>query len=124
MVVPPTCPGLCVEILVNAQPLKEYDDIEDSPELPNTITKFIEAPSDAEFAVRVTIDKNNFLFPAGDIEINTKLDGESVRRSTYSVRSICSPADTIIDSRPVRLQSGTDAFQKFQFTALQISKIL
>jgi hypothetical protein len=124
MVIPPTCPGLCVEILVNAQPLQEYDNIDDNHEPPNTVTKYIEAQSAAEFAVRVTIDKNNFLFPAGDIEINTKLDGESVRLLMCSVRSICSPADMIIDRRPLRLQSGTDGFQKFQFTALQIGNIL
>jgi hypothetical protein len=124
MVVPPTCPGLCIEILVNAQPLKEYDNIEDCPEPPNTVTKYIEAQSAAEFAVRVTIDKNHFLFPVGDIEIDTKLDGESARRQMCNVRSIFSPADKIIDRRRVRLQSGTEAFQKFHFTALEIGKIL
>ena len=38
---------------MSGQPLPEYDDIDEGPILPNTVTNYIEAQSDAEFAVRV-----------------------------------------------------------------------
>jgi hypothetical protein len=57
MATPPSCPGLHVEILVNGQLLQEYDDSDESSVPPNTITKYIEARSDVNFAVRVSFDK-------------------------------------------------------------------
>lgn len=66
MVTPPSCPGVIVEILVSGQPLPEYDDIDEGPILPNTVTKYIEAQSDAEFAVRVRFT-DDLCYPAGDV---------------------------------------------------------
>jgi hypothetical protein len=45
--------GLKAEVLVNGEPLTEYDD--DSAEL-NTITKYIEAKSDKEFVLNYAFD--------------------------------------------------------------------
>ncbi|KAF2491026.1 hypothetical protein BU16DRAFT_141592 [Lophium mytilinum] len=51
-------PGLKVEIVVNGQTLKEYDDDDEDPEeKPRTVTKYIEATSGASFEVRFTFTR-------------------------------------------------------------------
>lgn len=53
-------PGLKVEILVNGEPLREYDedrDEDDEPSEPNTITKYVEVVSGAEFQIKYTFKR-------------------------------------------------------------------
>ncbi|KAF2809635.1 uncharacterized protein BDZ99DRAFT_463419 [Mytilinidion resinicola] len=45
--------GLKVEIVVNGQPLQEYDDEDGEEEKPKSVIKYIEATSNATFEVRV-----------------------------------------------------------------------
>jgi hypothetical protein len=47
-------PGIQVEVLVEGEPLKEYDD-EDEEVTADKVTKFIEAKSGSEFKIRWTI---------------------------------------------------------------------
>jgi hypothetical protein len=57
MAVLPSCPGLKVEVIVNGEPITEYDDNEaDQPnELgANATSTYIEAASGAKYAIRVT----------------------------------------------------------------------
>lgn len=42
-------PGLKVEVIVDDEPLKEYDDEQPAP--PKTVSKYVEAKSDARFRI-------------------------------------------------------------------------
>jgi hypothetical protein len=50
MVISNEYPGLTAEVIVDGCPLQEYDNDEDDK--PSTITKYIEASSDKDFALR------------------------------------------------------------------------
>jgi hypothetical protein len=52
MAVLPICPDLNIEILVNGVPLQEYENDSEEPGPSNTVTKYIEAQSGAEFSIR------------------------------------------------------------------------
>ena len=53
MAIHPDYPGLKAEVVVDGEPLKEYDD--DGVPQPKTLTKYVEVCSDAHFGVRYTI---------------------------------------------------------------------
>lgn len=74
------CPNLTVEIVVNRVALQEYDDNEDEQGPADTITKFIEADSDTNFAIRTKI---NGSLPARKFLKRVFLDGVQVRSSIY-----------------------------------------
>ena len=77
MAVLPFCPGLTVEIFVNGEPLPEYDGISDTSAAPNSITKYVEAKTDARFAHKFTFT-DAFLFPSGDIRTSIYFDGDLI----------------------------------------------
>jgi hypothetical protein len=68
-------PHIRAEIISNGAPLPEFvnDDEEDAPD---TVTKYIEAESGAEFAVHVTLTAP---YPETSILYEIKLDGKHVR---------------------------------------------
>jgi hypothetical protein len=55
MAIFPDVPGLQAEIVVDGEPLREYEDDGDDTE-PGTVTKYIEALSDKEFVLKYTVD--------------------------------------------------------------------
>ncbi|KAI4629253.1 uncharacterized protein J4E87_003515 [Alternaria ethzedia] len=77
MAVLPFLPGLAVEIIVNDAPLPEYNDDSDTPASPTTITRYVEATSGANFAIKVSVTKG-YPFPKGDMEAKISLDGRAV----------------------------------------------
>jgi hypothetical protein len=56
MAVLPAHPGLSVQVVVDDQPLPEYDD-EDATQDDGSITKYIEACSGSEFKINLIYDK-------------------------------------------------------------------
>ncbi|OBT63950.1 hypothetical protein VE03_05969 [Pseudogymnoascus sp. 23342-1-I1] len=85
MAVIDTLPGVTISISINGQPVEEYVDVDvgeevDGPQAPKTVVKYIEAMSDAEFAIQTSI------FPAfrahrqtiNDIAFQVNVDGEWV----------------------------------------------
>lgn len=56
MAVLSTCPGLKVEIIVNGEPLQEFDGSE-GDQAADTKTTYIEATTGAEFAVKYDIGR-------------------------------------------------------------------
>ena len=123
MVTPPFCPGLNVEIMVDGQPLKEYNDIDEKPSPPNTVTKYIEAQTDANFAVWVRIDET-FHFPVGDIGIEASVDGRVLERSRLRAMYMFCPLGTAIFGPTVELSPGTNVLHKLRFSVLQFGKFL
>jgi hypothetical protein len=118
VVTPPTCPRLNVEILVDDQPLKEYNDIDEKL---NTVTKNIEAKTDANFALSVKINRD-FLFPAGDIEIETSVNGDMQSSAHLAAEKMFCPLGTVVHGRKVELSHGMNTLQRFRFSALQIGR--
>jgi hypothetical protein len=121
MVVPPSCPGLNVEILVDDQPLEEYDDVDESAAPPNTITKYIEAQSNAYFAVRVKFD-HEFLFPASDINYKIFIDQECSSSSLIPADDLFTPSGRIARGRKTPMGDGTNTLQKFRFIPLDLGE--
>jgi hypothetical protein len=119
MVAPSSCPGVTVEILVDGQPLAEYDDIDAAPASLNTVTEYIEARSDVEFAVRVRFTAD-FLFPAANMEMRTVIDGVPRERSLLYGNTLSSSSGTTIKGCSVQISPETEAVQNFRFTALDI----
>jgi hypothetical protein len=121
MVIPTFCPGVNIEIIVNGQPLVEYEDDDEGPPAPNTVTKYIEAQSEAHFAVRVAVGKA-FHFPAGDLQVQITLDGKIVRGRIWNTENLSSLSGKIIDSRSCSLSSMANTVQKFRFIPLDLGK--
>ena len=121
MVIPPSCPGLNVEILVDGQALQEYDDIDEGPVAPNTITKYIEAISNAYFAVRVKINRD-FPFPASDIGLRITLDEKHTTERSIHADKLFKPYGKIVEGRAIHIGDETDALQKFRFIAINFGE--
>ncbi|KAF2004868.1 hypothetical protein P154DRAFT_518926 [Amniculicola lignicola CBS 123094] len=75
MAIIPDQPSLQVEVLVNGTPLQEYDDDEVEAS-PTSVTKYIEAKSGAEFAIRWTFTPP---FPKNTVMLDIFLDGKWMR---------------------------------------------
>jgi hypothetical protein len=114
MVAPLSCPGTKVEILVDGQPLQGYDDVDADTIAPNTTTKYIEAQSNARFAVRV-IFNHDFPFPAGAISVKITLDGQHTEEALILGRNLLDRSGTIIDGLTTRIGPDTDARHDFRF---------
>jgi hypothetical protein len=123
MVVPPSCPGLNVEVLVDDQPLHEYDNVDEGPAPPTTVTKYIEARSNAHFAVRVKIN-HDFPFPAGDLEITTIVDQRHTERILMRASEVFHQSGMVIEGCVSHIGDTTDALYKFRFVALDSGEFL
>jgi len=64
-----------VKVLVNGSAAQEYDGDDDESNGPNTVTKYIEALSGAEFEVHYEA-KPSFRFPCQHLEFNISIDGK------------------------------------------------
>ena len=115
MAILPDVRGLRVEVHVNGAPLKEYDDDEDAP--PQTVSKFIESVSGAEFEIRYFFEPP---FPTiHGVKAEIRLDGKLMRGSLHQKHEL-------IDSRGHRCDGATShlggqAFtSRFNFAELKI----
>jgi hypothetical protein len=79
----PMCTGLTVKVLVKGAVLQEYDDNEEEQCPPGTWKKYIEAQSDANFAIRITVTE---ALPMRKSSDRIFTDGELIR-STILTRS-------------------------------------
>jgi hypothetical protein len=123
MVVPPSCPGLNVDVLVDDQPLQEYDDVDEGPAPPNTVTKYIEAQSNAYFTLRVKND-HDFPFPAGDLEVTIIVDQLHTRRMLMRASKVFDQSGMAIEGCVSHIGDTTDALYKFRFVALDSGEFL
>jgi hypothetical protein len=121
MVTPPSCPGLNVEVIVDGQSLQEYDEIDEGPVAPNTVTKYIEARSNAYFAVRVRIN-DDFPFPASDLELKAKIDQQHVSRGLIAAKYLFDPRGNFAEGKKVHLSASNDVLHKFRFIALDLGE--
>lgn len=109
-------PGLRAEILVDGQPLQEYDDEEGAPD---TISKYVEATSGKEFAVRV-IFCQPFTTQHG-VQVRLSVDGASDRTLFFPPDKIYSPAGAT--KRGVSFQEDGKWYRRnYRFTSLNIGE--
>ncbi|KAI4610889.1 hypothetical protein J4E80_007918 [Alternaria sp. BMP 0032] len=119
MAVHPFLAGLSVEIIVNNALLPEYDDDSDTPASPTTVTKYVEATSGVNFAIKVSITKG-YPFPVGDINADISLDGIVV------AHKIILEADFFVEHLFMGRRSqigGHPKIQKFCFAELEIGSM-
>lgn len=117
-------PGIKVEIVVADTLLPEYEDDQEQ-HVPNVITKYIEAQTDREFAVRAEFDTSLIPLPPNNcFVVSVDLDE---KRGVVSIctRSIRTDRPTLeeLDITCLLSHVGTTCFkQKFYFKDLTISK--
>ena len=75
-------PGLEVTVLVNGNPLKEYDDAEfdKSNTSAREMSKYVVSVPGAEFSIRLACTKEALIHRAATLIVNMHLDGERVVR--------------------------------------------
>ncbi|KAF1940797.1 hypothetical protein EJ02DRAFT_379069 [Clathrospora elynae] len=118
MAILPSCPGLTVEVLVIGAPLPEYDDISDTPAPPNMLTKYIEAKSGAEFAMKLAFNQD-FIYPAGNVLVQIFLDGKRVERTLIRASVLKNLSGHLISGRAAQVDSAC-VVQRFRFDKLNI----
>ncbi|KAH7094843.1 hypothetical protein FB567DRAFT_586195 [Paraphoma chrysanthemicola] len=115
MAVHPDYPDLQVEVTVDGKPLKEYVNPDETDD-PDTITRYIEAVSGAEFALSLAFGDK---FPTKhDIGFEIEIDGNEVE-SSYSAKeslpkvAVIKGAESLVKSKWV--------LQHFAFSELRIT---
>jgi hypothetical protein len=98
MAILPSCPGAEVEVIVNRQSLREYDDTSNTPTPPKTITKYIKATSGTEFAIHLVFTKG-YPYPIGDIEQFIYFDGKIVESYLVRPANFFHPLKYFVDGR-------------------------
>jgi hypothetical protein len=79
MAILPAHPGLTVQVVVDDQPLPEYDDDEASQDV-GSVTKYIQACAGSESKIQYSFDKT---FPRNkDVRISCSIDGSIARKPT------------------------------------------
>lgn len=117
-------PGLEVQILVDGEPLIEYDD-EDEPGVHDgsgrkTISKFVEARSGAEFVIKCSFDAVN-PYKTNDLQIAVYIDGKYMDDRVLYARQIQAPYISRLSGH--RYRTGSQFFQrKFSFSELSIGR--
>ena len=112
------CLGLKVEVIVNKQPLTEYDN-DDEEESPNTVTKYTEAQSGLEYVLKWTFSEP-FQKKHG-VLVGIWIDGE------YSTGTVFRP-ELLFESEGYLchgvdyIKDGQSYCRNYQFTALNIGK--
>ena len=74
-----------VKVLVNGCATQEYEDEDEEAQGPNTVTKFIEAVSGAEFEVQYEM-KPSFQFPSQHLVLELSIDGKVLDNAVLSKR--------------------------------------
>jgi hypothetical protein len=104
-------PGLKAEVLVDGEPLQEYDDDDVESDM---ITKYIEALSDKDFVLRFTFDMD--LTADHGVEVQVDIDGDRCRVA-YRPEKLHKPCHK---SGRSFLKNGQRFERNFRFTALNI----
>ena len=109
-------PGLKAQIVVDATPLQEYDDEAG----PNAISKYVEALSGKDFALKFTFT-HPFPIQHG-VEIRVSVDGEQSRVLSYEPEELYNPEGHF--KRGVGFQKDGQWYrQNYRFTALNIGEM-
>ncbi|QDS76258.1 hypothetical protein FKW77_001479 [Venturia effusa] len=117
MAILPGFPGLKADILVNGVARREYVDPDSLDEdSPNTVTTYIEAEDDANFAVQFRRD-HRFKYQSHELCCTVSLDGKTVSRIAVGNNADPSYGSTVIDASYYNTDNGSFK-KKFLFSTL------
>jgi hypothetical protein len=108
------CPGLKVQVIVDDQPLQEYQD-DESPSDAKTVSKYVESTTGKNFAFKVTYQHP---FPTKqDVEVKISIDGAVVAYDRCAAKDLYQPGEYIHDGPIVKI--GAETFQQnFMFKSV------
>jgi hypothetical protein len=112
-------PRIQVEVVCEGEPLREYDN-DDEETAPDQVTKYIEAKSGAEFAVRLELKRP---YPDHPLYIRLYLDGEVVGNRIIGDLQYGKGSNGLtrtFDSITSKIAEGQCMVQKYCFCELQI----
>lgn len=119
-------PGIEISICINGQPVKEYEDSDqevDGPLASTTAVKYIEAISDREFTIKVTVHPafDEHKGTREDLLINAKVDGKWVagHYRDCAANNKFIPWNTVLDGM-VQIEAGRETIRAFTFTTVDI----
>ena len=110
-------PGVKAEVMVNGQPLREYEDPSDTSEA-HTVTKYIEVITNTKFEVKVHIEAGA-VSEHEDITMRMSLDGQ---RAVYYFGRSSRLKRTVTLAQTCKLIDGSLFFYDTQYSELSISK--
>lgn len=113
------------DVRVDGQPLLEYennDPEEDSR--PQTVVKYVEAPTDAAFAIHVRISKDYQMTSEGVIFM-FEADGKGLTKKTVAQEELhgrASDKEVVVNGRRGRYESGALNRRPLRFTEINFGK--
>lgn len=113
----PDVPGLTAKIYVNGVSLEEYDDDGEERATHSIATKYVEATSGANFAIKICF-YNNFPYIGDNILCRVRVDGTAVIAPIYQPKNC---AAYLIKGR-YRNTANVSTLQRFAFADLQTRK--
>ncbi|KAJ8111165.1 hypothetical protein OPT61_g6169 [Boeremia exigua] len=116
MAVLPSRPGIKMSIVCDGAALQEYDDNDEEPQ-PNSVSKYIEAISGAEFAIRGELTppwqpSTVLLYYYLD---QKQVSGRFLKQVNYRV-----PSWTALEEGPITVVDGQSFLHKYAFAALRV----
>lgn len=113
------CPNIKVHVVSNGTSLKEYDD-DDEIQAPNTITKYVEVVSGAEFQIHHEILTP---WPKHAIRFGCFLDEQSIAGTIIRKRHYRGTSHLFVKDGASSYSQGQWSFQKFRFAELSVCKL-
>jgi hypothetical protein len=121
MAIHPERPGLSAEVVVDGEPLREYNDDEHSSTRDaNVIAKYVEVNNEALFGVRYTIPQG-FSEEFG-VKVTLTIDGKRVRSYTHNQYQVRLAKRNIMNCLDLcnSTVDGIKYTQRFRFSQLHI----
>lgn len=119
-------PGVEVFVCVDAQPVKEYEDADeviDGPLASKTVVKYIEAISDTQFTIKVTVHPafDEHRRTRDDLLTIAKVDGRWVdgRFRDCAINKRFTPWNMLVEGM-VNNEHGRETSSAFTFTTVEI----
>jgi hypothetical protein len=120
MVIHPIHPKLGAEIVINSEPLKEYDDDGEVCEDTKVVTKYVQVEDDAQFGVRYTIPRG--LTGVAGVRGAVKIDGKIVVQQTIPSQQLDKCDATRRAHQTRGNTNGRNYTRKFRFAQLNIGQ--
>jgi hypothetical protein len=114
-------PGIKVQIVVNGAPLQEYDDDDDESATPNTVTKYVEAVSGAEFQIQHDITQP---WPQHEMLLECIVDQHKVVGAVLNKGNYRGSSYRYVKEGAISYKEGHQFIQRFRFAQLSIGKSL
>ncbi|OBT84583.1 hypothetical protein VE02_06329 [Pseudogymnoascus sp. 03VT05] len=122
-------PGVEVSICINAQPVREYEDADeviDGPLASETVVKYIEAISDAQFTINVTVHPtfDEHRRTRDDLLAQAKVDGKWVdgRFRDCAIHERFTPWNMLVEGI-INHEVGRETISAFTFTTVEIVEV-